>query len=401
MVIRCLRVLKVLWPAFLFCFSQKVLLAEDYKDTGIFKIGVIFPLSGAQQAYGEDALAGVELALQHIQQTEPELARKIQIIQADNRSSPSLSTKAAEKLISVDRVAAILGSITAASSVAIAQVATKAKKPFLIPATTVGGITNMSPYIFRSCNLDSYQGKILAAFARSQLKIERAAVLIKMRSPYAKKIAEQFETMFMGRGGSVSKVELTESEVKSFKPYLKSLMKANPQAIVFPSYAEEGGKLMRQMLQMGIKGPLLGSDGWDHPDLAKFAGSKALSGHFYSVHFYANEGVSQNTLDFTERFKQKVRRFPSSLAAMTYDGTLVLVDAFRKARSIRSLPLVKQLKNVSSLDGVMGEITINKERNAEKPGVIMSTSSEGSKFRALVDPRESEASKSGSKKNAG
>jgi branched-chain amino acid transport system substrate-binding protein len=368
-----------------FIYAESNLLLADDKDTGILKIGAIFPLSGSQQAYGQEALAGIELALTQIKQTNPELAKKIVLIKADDKSIPSESEKAARHLLAVERVSIFFGSISNSSTAAIAKIAQQSKKPLVIPASTTPGITNISPYIFRSCTTNPYQGKILAAFAQNQLNAKRAALLINKDLPYAVKIANNFEAFFIGRGGVITSKEYYRLGTKSYKPKLKSITATKPDIILAPSYYPEAATIMKQMRQMGIRTPLLGGDGWDNPNLNKIAGAKASTGHYYSV-LFSSKSTTQNTIDFVERFKKKMNRYPSSLAAMTYDGILVIAEAFRKAGTTRAKPLSKALSRIKGLEGVVGKISINKDRNAEKPGIILKTTATGSVFETRVNP---------------
>ena len=71
------------------------------------------------------------------------------------------------------------------------------------PSSTNVEVTKKGDYIFRVCFIDSYQGKVLATFARRNLKAKTAAILIDSRSDYSVGLAEAFRQSFTALGGTV------------------------------------------------------------------------------------------------------------------------------------------------------------------------------------------------------
>jgi branched-chain amino acid transport system substrate-binding protein len=357
-------------------------LADDM-DKGVLRIGAIFPFSGPQKMYGQEALAGMELALERLAITSPELVARVEIVKGDDQGKPSEAARLAEHLISKDRVAILFGSTTAPASLEIAKVAQRLQRPMIMPATTNPGITSLGEYIFRTFLTDADQGKSLATFTRSQLDSLTAATLINKDTPYSLEMGAQFVAAFTKAGGTVISKELYDSKTKSYKDILKKIADAKPSVIMIPGRSKELNKIAKEMAAMGMKIPVVGGDGWENAGIGSVIGKNPGGGFYYSVHF-TPDIPNQSVTDFVEHFKSKVNRYPSSLAAMTFDGTLAAVEAYRASRSTQAAALTKALTKVKDLSMVAGTMSVNEDRNAEKTGIIMEVTSGGNRFKALV-----------------
>jgi branched-chain amino acid transport system substrate-binding protein len=373
----------------------------DDMDKGVLRIGAIFPFSGSQQMYGQEALAGMELALERVALTDPELVSRVEIVKGDDQGKPSEAARLAEHLISKDRVSLLFGSITAPVNLEIAKVAQRLERPLIMPAATNPGITSVGEYIFRTCLTDPDHGKSLAAFARSTLGSLTAATLVNKDLPYSTEMGAQFVASFTKAGGTVVSKELYDSKVKSYKDVLKKIADAKPDVIMIPARTQEASKIAKEMAELGMKIPVVGGDGWESSGIVKFVAKNPGGAFYYAVHF-SPDVTNPSVADFVERFKKKVNRFPSSLAAMTFDGTLTALEAYRTARSVQASALTKALVKIKDLPMVAGAISINEERSTEKSGIIMEITGTGNRFKGLVGSgAETPVSATTKKKDAG
>src|SRR5260370_27931057 len=90
----------------------------------------------------------------------------------------------ARKFISQDKVAAFLGDLTSSATMEVAPLAQAAKIPLLTPSATNIAITRIGNYIFRSCFIDSFTGKVMARFALDHLYSKRAILLCVLDPDY-------------------------------------------------------------------------------------------------------------------------------------------------------------------------------------------------------------------------
>src|SRR4029077_19877100 len=93
------------------------------------------------------------------------LGKKIELLWEDDQSKDGESATAVKKLISSDKVAAILGEVASKRSLEAAQICQQYKVPQISPSSTNPKITQTGDYIFRVCFIDPFQGTVMANFA--------------------------------------------------------------------------------------------------------------------------------------------------------------------------------------------------------------------------------------------
>ncbi|MEQ1879175.1 MAG: ABC transporter substrate-binding protein, partial [Bdellovibrionia bacterium] len=130
---------------------------------------------------------------------------------------------------------------------------------------------------------------------------------------------------------------------------------------------------------------LLGGDGWDSPKLYEIGGS-ALEGTYFSNH-YSSEDKSPHVQAFIAKFKEKFGVVPDGLAAMGYDAAKVLIDAMGRSPSLEKSAIREALANTKEYQGVTGKITIDANRNAVKPAVVLKVDKGGEfKYVTTINP---------------
>lgn len=94
------------------------------KDKNTIKIGVIAPQTGAGAGFGVPLMKGVELALQDLKASNP--TKKYEVVYEDDAGNAGKAASAAQKLINVDRVQAIL-TVTGGTANAVKPIAEASK----------------------------------------------------------------------------------------------------------------------------------------------------------------------------------------------------------------------------------------------------------------------------------
>lgn len=277
------------------------------------KVGALFELTGNVANYGTSTLNGFKMAVDEVNAKGGVNGKKIEVVQADNKSEPSESGNAATKLVTQDKVVAVVGPATSGSVAAAEPILTANKTPLIAPCATAPAITlgkdgKAKPYVFRACFIDPYQGKIMAEFAAKDLKLKKIAILNDSSSDYSKGLAEVFEKTFTENGGQIVAKEAFLSKDVDFKAALTKLKAANPDALYIPGYYEEVSKIIKQAREVGITTPLLGSDGWDSPKLVEIAGKESTDKTYFTSAYTAQDkdpGVQK----FINSYKENMARF--------------------------------------------------------------------------------------------
>jgi branched-chain amino acid transport system substrate-binding protein len=226
---------------------------------------------------------------------------------------------------------------------------------------------------------------VLANFAINNLSKKKAAILLDHKSDYSKGLAQFFKEAFQAGGGTIVAEESYEAGKKDFKTQLTKIRAKNPEVLLVPGYYQEVGLIMKQAKQMGFAVTMLGGDGWDSPTLYQLAGADAVKDHYFSSHFSADD-TDPAVQKFVKAYTDKYKKAPGAMAALGYDGILVIADAFKRAGSNDAAALKKAIASTSGFKGVSGVININAQRDAEKEAVVLKTLGDKAVFAAKVAP---------------
>ena len=346
--------------------------AADSGDS--IKVGAVFELTGNVANYGKSTNEGFKLAVEEINKAGGVNGKKIDVVESDNKSEPAESGNAVTKLITQNKVAAIVGPATSGCVNAATPIATSNKIPYIAPCATAPNITNdngkVKEFVFRACFIDPFQGQVMAVFADKTLKVKNVAIFYDSSSDYSKGLAEVFQKTFEGKGGKIVAKEAFLGKDVDFKAALTKLKASNPDALYIPGYYEEVSKIIKQAREMGITCPLIGSDGWESPKLAEIAGKDALKDCYYVSAFNAKD-EDKSVQDFIKKFKEKYQKDPDIFAMQGYNAGLILADALKRAGSTDGTKLAKAIAETKDLPVASGKLTFDANHNPVMPALII------------------------------
>jgi branched-chain amino acid transport system substrate-binding protein len=221
------------------------------------------------------------------------------------------------------------------------------------------------------CFIDPFQGSVCAKFAREHegLKAKKAAILYDQASAYAVGLQEEFAKAFKKLGGEIVANEKYTAGDTDFSAQLTAVRGSEPDVIFVPGYYTEVGNIALQARKLGIQVPLLGGDGWDSAKLAEIGGD-AIDGCFYSNH-YSQQDPDPRVQDFIKKYQDRNGETPDGLAALGYDAARIVCDAIGRAKSVEGADIAAELAKIKGFSGVTGKISIDAERNAVKPAVML------------------------------
>jgi branched-chain amino acid transport system substrate-binding protein len=338
-------------------------------SSGQIVVGYYGDLSGRTSNFGQSTKNGVLMAADELNKAGGIDGRQVQILSEDDEGRPEKAATVATKLIDQDRVIALLGEVASGNSLAAAPKAQAGHVPMISPSSTNPAVTQVGDYIFRVCFIDPFQGEVMAKFAYNTLKAKKAAIMLDFNSPYSRGLTDFFEAAFKKFGGQiVNKQSYTQGD-RDYKGQLTAIRSNSPDVIYVPGYYGEVGVIAKQAKQLGINVPLLGGDGWDATQLWDLGGD-SLNGDFISNH-YSVDDPSPAIQKFVADYKGRYGSAPDALAALGYDAMRVLADAIKRAGTTEGPKLRDAIAQTKNFGGVTGTITIDAERNAVKPAVVL------------------------------
>ena len=332
-------------------------------------VGEYGSLTGTTATFGLSTDNGAKMAFDEINTAGGVLGKKLKVLVEDDQSKPEEAATAVTKLINQNHVVAMIGEVSSSRSLAAAPVCQANSVPMVSPSSTNPRVTQIGDYIFRVCFIDPFQGSVMAKFAANTLKAKKVAILVDVRNDYSVGLQTFFRENFRQLGGQIVAEQSYSEGDSDFHAQLTQIKAVNPEAIYVPGYYTEVGTIARQARELGITAPLLGGDGWDSPKLFEIGGD-ALNGCYLSNH-YSVDDPSPAVQKFVSDYKTRYKQVPDALAALGYDAAKILADAMSRAGSTDGPKVRDALAATKDFPGVTGKITINKDRNAVKPAVVL------------------------------
>jgi branched-chain amino acid transport system substrate-binding protein len=353
--------------------------------TDTIKVGEFASLTGSEATFGQSSHKGTALAVDTLNAAGGVLGKQIDLHTEDNQSQAGQSSTAVRKLISSDGVVAILGEVASSRSMEAAPICQDNKIPMISPASTNPKVTETGDYIFRVCFIDPFQGTVMANFGRNNLKLNNAAILSDVKSDYSMGLAKFFREGFTAAGGKIAAEANYSGGDKDFNAQLTAIKAANPDGIFVPGYYTEVGLISLQARQLGITVPMFGGDGWESSALVPIGGS-SLEGDYFSTHF-SPQDTSPAVQNFVAAYKAKYNNeTPDAMAALGYDSAMMLADAIKKAGSTDGDKVRDALAAEKDFAGVTGNISMDANRNASKPAVILTITNGAFQYVKTISP---------------
>jgi branched-chain amino acid transport system substrate-binding protein len=317
-------------------------------QSNVIRIGHLTPRTGFLGPIGEYAVMGVNLAVEEINAAGGAMGRKIELIAEDSVNPQTASTKA-ERLIERDKVSAIIGEISSASGLAIAQVAQR----------------NRTLFFNTGCNSDDLRGKSCNRYmfhteaantmyvnACGQTLLREGMVQGKkwysLTADYAfghdlLKVAKRF----MGaNGGQFAADELVATDITDFSPYMLKIRNAKPDIVVSNLAGNQVTVFMKQYLEFGLSYPVVGF-AFDTA-MAWGAGKGNVLGTWPLV--WSHQVQTPSAKKFTDAFTKKYGRPPENQAWGDYLSTKHLVQAMNDLKSTDSTKIVEYLEKGAKFD---------------------------------------------------
>ncbi|HLN81447.1 MAG TPA: ABC transporter substrate-binding protein [Thermoanaerobaculia bacterium] len=332
-------------------------------------VGEYGSLTGTTATFGQSTNNAIQMAFEQINAAGGVLGKKVRVVVEDDQSKPEEAATAVTKLINQNHVVAMLGEVSSSRSLAAAPICQANGVPMISPSSTNPRVTQVGDYIFRVCFIDPFQAEVGARIAWEILHLKKVAILSDVRNDYSVGLQTFFRQTFKGFGGEIVAEQSYSEGDSDFRAQLTQIKSANPEGIYVPGYYTEVGTIARQARELGITVPLIGGDGWDSPRLWEIGG-EALNGCHFSNH-YSVDDPSPAVQKFVADYKAKYNQVPDALAALGYDAARILADAMTRAGTTKGDKVRDALSATKDFAGVTGTITINKERNAVKPAVVL------------------------------
>ena len=345
----------------------------------VVKIGHVGPVSGAQAHYGRDNENGARMAVEELNTQGVKIGGKairFELIAEDDAADPKQGTAAAQKLCDA-KVNGVVGHLNSGTTIPAAKVYDSCGLPMVTPSATNPQLTTLGyKNVYRLLANDNALGTGLANHAHKVLKLKRVAI-IDDRTAYGKGVAEVFRNTARTLGMEVVSEQYTNDKAVDFSAILTSIKSKKPDGIFFGGMDPQAGPMLRQMQQLAMsKVYLFGGDGICTEKLAELASGARTVGNVVC----AVGGASLDKLPQGKTWRARYdAKFPKQFqvySPYTYDATMVLVDAMKRADSTDPKVYAAKL-GTTAYQGVTTKVMFESNGELKNPAMTLYVYKEG------------------------
>ena len=338
------------------------------------KIGGNFELTGDAAAYGTPMSEAAKLAVKEVNENGGVLGGEVEYVEYDNTSDLTEAASVAQRLASED-VVGIVGPATTGDSNAQIPVIQEAAVPAILPAATGNGMTlddngDVFEYLFRVAFEDAFQGRAAATYVTETLGAQTAALFVDQSTDYATGLEQAFTEEFEALGGQVVTTESFQSGDTDFTASLTSLLSQEFDVLYVPGYYTEVGLLIKQARELGITQPIVGGDGLGNQTLVDLAGASNVNDVYYTAH-YSPLSDDEDLQDFLTKFEEEYGKQADQFAVLSYDATMLLLDAVGRAGSADRQAVTDALAATETFKGLTGTFSIDEDHNPVKEVLML------------------------------
>jgi branched-chain amino acid transport system substrate-binding protein len=312
------------------------------------RIGHLTPRTGFLGPLGEYAVMGVNLAVEEINAAGGITGRKIELIAEDSVNPQTASTKA-ERLIERDKCIAIIGEISSASGLAIAQVAQRNRILFFNTGCNSDELRGKScnRYMFHTEAANSmYVGAEGHALLRAGMVKGKKWYSLTADYAFGHDLLKVSKRFMAANGGDFAADELVPTDVTDFSPYLLKIRNAKPDLVISNLAGNQIGIFMKQYLEFGLPFPVAGF-GFDTA-IAWGVGKGNVLGTWPLV--WDSQVKTPSSQRFVEAFVKKYGKPPENQAWGDYLSTKHVAQAMNEIKSTDSTKVVEHLEKGAKFD---------------------------------------------------
>jgi branched-chain amino acid transport system substrate-binding protein len=328
----------------------------------VVKIGAIYPLTGNAASAGIHAKAAIEVALDIINNAHPELSAlplaknaglaglggaKVEVVFADNQGSPATGQNQALRLITEEKVVALIGAYQSGITLTASAIAEKYGIPFLTPESVAANLTERGfKWFFRTTPIAPDFAKVYNDFLTDMkaagAKTDNVA-LVHDNTEYGTSVANTLSAGFKEKGLSVLDVAYA-TNATDVQSQVLLLKEKKPDVVLMISYTSDAILFAKTMQAQDYKPPMLLADdaGYSDPSFLKAVG-KISQGAFNRSSWSIGPAGSPTAI-IADMYKKKSGDDMDDTAGRDMQGFLVLADAIDRAGSTEPAKIQEALR---------------------------------------------------------
>ena len=330
------------------------------------KIGVITAFTGKYAPLGVGNRNGLLLAQEKINKEGGILGKRVELIIHDDEGEPAKSGPLAKKVITEDKVVAIIGSTAVVATHAIAAVTEAARIPHIYPNPAVsiwkGPRAEGRRFSFHTVPANALDAERVAEYLTHELKVKRVGIIYDANEYGTEGNAVLTATLKRIKGPSVVASEKYQAEDRDLTPVVTKIRNAGAEALVIWGTLPTPAVIVRNAKQIGWNVPVVGSTGLGSPKFIELAGEAANGVVFTSTLRYGRPLPEE-----AELFNLHIEKYktpPSIFAGFAWDALFLLKAAMERAGTTTDpIKIRDALENLRGYKGVVGEYNFSPQNH--------------------------------------
>jgi len=347
----------------------------------VVRIGHVAPLSGAQAHYGKDNENGARMAIEEMNAQGVVIGGKkvkLELLAEDDAADPKQGAAVAQKLCD-SKAAGVVGHLNSGTTIPASKIYNDCGIPHVTGAATNPNLTKPGyKTTFRIIANDNALGSGVATYAAETLKLKTVAV-VDDRTAYGQGLANVFKRVAAEKGIKVVDEQFTTDKATDFMAILTAIKSKNPDAIFYGGMDPQAGPMLRQLEQLGMANvKFFGGDGLCTTEIAKLAGGAKTLTNVVCAEGGASLAKMPGGMAWKAKYDAKYPNQYQIYSPYTYDATMLLVDAMKRAGSWDPKVYTPELLK-SNYKGVTANIAFEPNGEIKYPAIILYVYKDGKK----------------------
>ncbi len=320
------------------------------------KMGVAGPITGPNAAFGAQLTNGTQQAVDDINKAGGILGQKIELEQGDDVSDPKQGVSVANKFVG-DGVKFVVGHFNSGVTIPASDVYAENGILMITPSATNPKVTDRKLWgVFRTCGRDDQQGLVWAEYARDHLKGKKIAV-VHDKTTYGKGLADAALDNMHKFGIHEVLYEGVNTGEKDYSAIVSKIKESGADYLMWGGLHTEGGLILRQMRDQGMKTVMISGDGITDSEFAQIGGP-GVEGTLMTFGPEARKNPAAK--DVVAEFAAKGFD-PEAYTLYSYAAVQIIKQAAEKAKSLDPKKVAAVMHSGMKFHTVLGDISYDKK----------------------------------------
>lgn len=314
------------------------------------KVGVILPLTGELAPYGKKIENGIRLAVDDFNKTSK---TKVELVVEDDKGETNSTVNAFDKLMNVDKVKIVIGTLTSGGTLAIAPLAQKNGVLLLSPSASNPKLTESGSFIYRVWTSDNLDGIVSAEYCFNNLKLRKMAISYQ-NNDYCLGLKTIFEEKFKALGGEIVETAGYNEGDKDFKAFVTKLKSTNCDGVYLPGHPIGISSFLKQSKEIGLTATFISNVAVEDKDFLGLAGN-ASEGLYYTSPAFDIKSENEIVKTFVASYKAKYNEDPDIFGVKGYESIDVILKAFATG-GLTPAEVCKYIDNTKKFTSIEGDL---------------------------------------------